>query len=191
MTSVEIISIGARGLRVGLRDARSVARAQRLCEYFELFKRTFMLTGMAGRIAAKGRLPSRGKTHGRVRLQPGDAVDCELRDQESLPVAGPISATAAWSVRWCGMVARLVADRAREPGERSFGRLAVLAWIDGQEPALSRIAALLSDRPIRAGSKPSIPASVCRVSYRTRTPRAQHNAHQTTGAASLCAGDPD
>lgn len=70
---------------------------------------------MTGRVGAKGQVVIPKVLRERARLQPGDEVDFELRDEEivlvakrsSLPLGGRFSRT--------GMAARLLEDRAREP----------------------------------------------------------------------------
>ncbi len=71
--------------------------------------------GMTGRIGAKGQVVIPKALRDRARLQPGDAVDFELRDQEIVMVARRSAARLGGRFAKTGMAARLLEDRAREP----------------------------------------------------------------------------
>lgn len=70
---------------------------------------------MIGRVGAKGQVVIPKKLRDRVRLQPGDEVDFELRDQEIVLVARRSPQRLGGRFSGTGMAARLVEDRAREP----------------------------------------------------------------------------
>jgi antitoxin PrlF len=71
--------------------------------------------GMIGRIGAKGQVVIPKALRDRAHLQPGDAVDFELRDQEIVMVARRSAARLGGRFAKTGMAARLLEDRAREP----------------------------------------------------------------------------
>ncbi len=71
--------------------------------------------GMTGRIGAKGQVVIPKALRDRARLQPGDAVDFELRDQEIVMVARRSAGRLGGRFAKTGMAARLLEDRAREP----------------------------------------------------------------------------
>jgi AbrB family looped-hinge helix DNA binding protein len=70
---------------------------------------------MTGRIGAKGQVVIPKALRDRARLQPGDEVDFELRDEEIVLFArrSPVGLGGRFSKT--GMAARLLEDRAREP----------------------------------------------------------------------------
>jgi antitoxin PrlF len=71
--------------------------------------------GMTGRIGAKGQVVIPKALRDRARLQPGDAVDFELRNQEIVMVARRSPALLGGRFAKTGMAARLLEDRANEP----------------------------------------------------------------------------
>jgi antitoxin PrlF len=70
---------------------------------------------MIGRIGAKGQVVIPKALRDRARLQPGDEVDFELRDQEIVLVARRATKQLGGRFAGTGMAARLLEDRAREP----------------------------------------------------------------------------
>ena len=70
---------------------------------------------MTGRIGAKGQVVIPKALRDRVRLQPGDEVAFELRDEEIVLVARRSRARLGGRFPRTGMAARLLDDRAREP----------------------------------------------------------------------------
>jgi antitoxin PrlF len=70
---------------------------------------------MIGRIGAKGQVVIPKTLRDRARLQPGDEVDFELRDQEIVLVARRAHQRLGGRFAGTGMAARLLEDRAREP----------------------------------------------------------------------------
>jgi antitoxin PrlF len=70
---------------------------------------------MTGRIGAKGQVVIPKALRDRVRLQPGDEVEFELRDEEIVLVARRESARLGSRFGKSGMAARLLEDRSREP----------------------------------------------------------------------------
>jgi AbrB family looped-hinge helix DNA binding protein len=70
---------------------------------------------MIGRIGAKGQVVIPKALRDRARLQPGDAVEFELRDQEIVMVARRSLARLGGRFAKTGMAARLLEERAREP----------------------------------------------------------------------------
>lgn len=70
---------------------------------------------MTGRIGAKGQVVIPKALRDRVRLEPGDEVDFELRDNEIVVVARRSHRQLAGRFSRTGMAARLLEDRAREP----------------------------------------------------------------------------
>jgi AbrB family looped-hinge helix DNA binding protein len=70
---------------------------------------------MTGRIGAKGQVVIPKILRDRARLQPGDEVDFELRDEEIVLVARRSSARLGGRFSKTGMATRLLEDRAREP----------------------------------------------------------------------------
>lgn len=70
---------------------------------------------MTGRVGAKGQVVIPKKLRDRVRLQPGDEVDFELRDQEIVLVARRSPRRLGGWFSETGMAARLLEDRMREP----------------------------------------------------------------------------
>jgi AbrB family looped-hinge helix DNA binding protein len=71
--------------------------------------------GMTGRIGAKGQVVIPKALRDRARLQPGDEVDFELRDEEIVLVARRSPLQLGGRFTKTGMAARLLQDRAREP----------------------------------------------------------------------------
>jgi len=70
---------------------------------------------MTGRIGAKGQVVIPKALRDRAHLQPGDAVDFELRNQEIVMVARRSAASLGGRFAKTGMASRLLEDRAREP----------------------------------------------------------------------------
>jgi AbrB family looped-hinge helix DNA binding protein len=70
---------------------------------------------LTSRMSAKGQVVIPKPLRDRVRLQPGDEVDFELRDEEIVLVARRVPARLGGRFRNTGMAARLLEDRAREP----------------------------------------------------------------------------
>jgi antitoxin PrlF len=70
---------------------------------------------MTGRIGAKGQVVIPKTLRDRVRLQPGDRVEFELRDEEIVLVAQRAPARLGGRFSKTGMAARLLEDRVREP----------------------------------------------------------------------------
>jgi antitoxin PrlF len=70
---------------------------------------------MTGRVGAKGQVVIPKALRDRARLQPGDEVDFELRDEEIVLVARRAPARLGGRFKHTGMAARLLEDRAREP----------------------------------------------------------------------------
>lgn len=70
---------------------------------------------MTGRIGAKGQVVIPKALRDRARLQPGDEVDFELRDEEIVVVARRHPRRLGGRFSRTGMAARLLEDRAREP----------------------------------------------------------------------------
>lgn len=70
---------------------------------------------MTGRIGAKGQVVIPKALRDRARLQPGDEVDFELRDEEIVVVARRSRRQLGGRFSGTGMAARLLQDRAREP----------------------------------------------------------------------------
>lgn len=70
---------------------------------------------MTGRVGAKGQVVIPKKLRDRVRLQPGDEVDFELRDEEIVLISRRAPTELGGSFPKTGMAARLLEDRAREP----------------------------------------------------------------------------
>jgi AbrB family looped-hinge helix DNA binding protein len=70
---------------------------------------------MTGRVGAKGQVVIPKALRDHVRLQPGDEVNFELRDEEIVLVARRTSARLGGRFGNTGMAARLLEDRAREP----------------------------------------------------------------------------
>jgi AbrB family looped-hinge helix DNA binding protein len=70
---------------------------------------------MTGRIGAKGQVVIPKSLRDRVRLQPGDVVDFELRGKEIVLVAQSSPTHLGGRFSKTGMAARLLEDRAREP----------------------------------------------------------------------------
>jgi AbrB family looped-hinge helix DNA binding protein len=70
---------------------------------------------MTGRIGAKGQVVIPKALRDRARLQPGDEVDFELRDEEIVLVARRAPLRLGGRFPRTGMAARLLEDRAREP----------------------------------------------------------------------------
>jgi AbrB family looped-hinge helix DNA binding protein len=70
---------------------------------------------MTGRIGAKGQVVIPKALREQARLQPGDEVDFELRDEEIVLVARRAPARLGARFKNTGMAARLLEDRAREP----------------------------------------------------------------------------
>jgi AbrB family looped-hinge helix DNA binding protein len=71
--------------------------------------------GMTGRVGAKGQVVIPKALRDRVRLQPGDEVNFELRNEEIVLVARRAAARLGGRFGNTGMAARLLEDRAREP----------------------------------------------------------------------------
>jgi AbrB family looped-hinge helix DNA binding protein len=70
---------------------------------------------MTGRIGAKGQVVIPKALRDRARLQPGDEVEFEMRNEEIVLVARRAPAPLGGRFKRTGMAARLLADRAREP----------------------------------------------------------------------------
>jgi antitoxin PrlF len=70
---------------------------------------------MTGRIGAKGQVVIPKALRDRVRLQPGDEVEFELRDEEIVLVARRDPARLGGRFAKSGMASRLLEDRSREP----------------------------------------------------------------------------
>jgi antitoxin PrlF len=70
---------------------------------------------MTGRIGAKGQVVIPKALRDRARLQPGDEVDFEWRDDEIVLITRRSSARLGGRFSKTGMAARLLEDRAREP----------------------------------------------------------------------------
>jgi AbrB family looped-hinge helix DNA binding protein len=70
---------------------------------------------MTGRIGAKGQVVIPKELRDRARLQPGDEVDFELRDEEIVLVARRLPLRLGGRFKNTGMAARLLQDRAHEP----------------------------------------------------------------------------
>ncbi len=70
---------------------------------------------MTGRIGAKGQVVIPKALRDRVRLQPGDEVEFELRDEEIVLVARRHPERLGSRFGNSGMAARLLEDRSREP----------------------------------------------------------------------------
>jgi len=70
---------------------------------------------MTARIGAKGQVVIPKALRDRARLQPGDEVDFELRDEEIVVVARRSRPRLGGRFSRTGMAARLLEDRAREP----------------------------------------------------------------------------
>ena len=70
---------------------------------------------MTGRIGAKGQVVIPKALRDRVRLQPGDEVEFELRDEQIVLIAHRPPARLGSRFGKSGMAARLLEDRAREP----------------------------------------------------------------------------
>lgn len=70
---------------------------------------------MTGRIGAKGQVVIPKALRDRARLQPGDEVDFELRDEEIVVMARRSRPQLGGRFSRTGMAARLLEDRAREP----------------------------------------------------------------------------
>jgi AbrB family looped-hinge helix DNA binding protein len=70
---------------------------------------------MTGRIGAKGQVVIPKALRDSARLQPGDEVDFELRDEEIVLVARRSPVRLGGRFANTGMAARLLEDRAREP----------------------------------------------------------------------------
>lgn len=78
-------------------------------------RRGLYLSSMTGRIGAKGQVVIPKALRDRARLQPGDEVDFELRDEEIVVVARRFRQQLGGRFSRTGMAARLLEDRAREP----------------------------------------------------------------------------
>lgn len=76
---------------------------------------TLYLSGMTGRIGAKGQVVIPKALRDRARLQPGDVVDFKLRDEEIVLVARRSPARLGGRFSKTGMAARLLEDRMVEP----------------------------------------------------------------------------
>lgn len=70
---------------------------------------------MTGRIGAKGQVVIPKALRDRARLQPGDEVNFDLRDDEIVVTARRSVRRLGGRFSGTGMAARLVEDRAREP----------------------------------------------------------------------------
>ncbi len=86
----------------------------------------------------------------RARLQPGDLVDFELRGKEIVLVAQDSPARLGGRFSKTGMAARL----RRGPSARAslsvcLDAWAILAWLDGEEPALSRVEEIIETQARR------------------------------------------
>jgi antitoxin PrlF len=73
------------------------------------------LQSMTGRIGTKGQVVIPKALRDRARLQPGDEVEFEMRDEEIVLFARPAPARLGARFKRTGMAARLLEDRAREP----------------------------------------------------------------------------
>ncbi len=76
---------------------------------------TLYLSGMTGRIGAKGQVVIPKALRDRALLQPGDVVDFKLRDKEIVLVARRSPARLGGRFSKTGMAARLLEDRVIEP----------------------------------------------------------------------------
>jgi antitoxin PrlF len=76
---------------------------------------TLYLSGMTGRIGAKGQVVIPKALRDRALLQPGDVVDFKLRDKEIVLVARRSPARLGGRFSKTGMAARLLEDRMIEP----------------------------------------------------------------------------
>jgi AbrB family looped-hinge helix DNA binding protein len=70
---------------------------------------------MTGRIGAKGQVVIPKELRDLARLQPGDEIDFELREEEIVLVARRSPARLGGRFAKTGMAMRLLEDRAREP----------------------------------------------------------------------------
>jgi antitoxin PrlF len=70
---------------------------------------------MIGRIGAKGQVVIPKALRDRARLQPGDEVDFEMRNEEIVLVARRSPVRLGGRFSKTGMASRLLEDRAREP----------------------------------------------------------------------------
>jgi antitoxin PrlF len=70
---------------------------------------------MTAKIGAKGQVVIPKPLRDRVRLQPGDEVEFELRDEGIVMVARRSAVRLGGRFATTGMAARLLEDRAREP----------------------------------------------------------------------------
>jgi antitoxin PrlF len=77
--------------------------------------RSLYSTSMTGKIGAKGQVVIPKALRDRARLQPGDEVDFEMRDQEIVLVARRAHKRLGGRFASTGMAERLLEDRAREP----------------------------------------------------------------------------
>jgi AbrB family looped-hinge helix DNA binding protein len=97
---------------------RSVGRAVRGYVVLDVVSECWSLLyspSMIGRIGAKGQVVIPKALRDRARLQPGDEVDFELRDEELVLVARRSPLQLGGRFAKTGMAARLLEDRAREP----------------------------------------------------------------------------
>jgi antitoxin PrlF len=85
-----------------------------ICEQ-QALPHTLYLSGMTGRIGAKGQVVIPKALRDRARLQPGDVVDFKLRDEEIVLVARRSPARLGGRFSKTGMAARLLEDRMVEP----------------------------------------------------------------------------
>jgi AbrB family looped-hinge helix DNA binding protein len=76
---------------------------------------TLYLSGMTGRIGAKGQVVIPKALRDQALLQPGDVVDFKLRDKEIVLVARRSPARLGGRFSKTGMAARLLEDRMIEP----------------------------------------------------------------------------
>ncbi len=70
---------------------------------------------MTGRIGTKGQVVIPKALRDRARLQPGDEVDFQLRDEQIVLIVHRTPTRLGGRFARTGMAGRLLADRAREP----------------------------------------------------------------------------
>jgi AbrB family looped-hinge helix DNA binding protein len=109
---------------------------------------------MTGRVGAKGQVVIPKSIRDQINLHPGDEVEFELRDEEIVLVARRQHSVLGWTVR----AQQHGGTSARGPWPRATMRVcldswAILAWLDGEEPALSRVNEL-TDAPGRQLGEP-------------------------------------
>jgi AbrB family looped-hinge helix DNA binding protein len=92
-----------------------LARHERCRDVREGCSVPLYLEGMTGRIGTKGQVVIPKALRDRARLQPGDEVEFELRDEEIVLVARRAPVRLGGRFENSGMAARLLEDRSREP----------------------------------------------------------------------------